>query len=769
MDKYVRYSGSFLSHGGTVWRVDIMQDAEEPFEKIGELTFEAEEAVVIEWEEKPKHDVICGSTATIRVESPGDRTYEDLYTIEPGSIRMDVYRDGVIYWSGALDPEFYEEPYERASMYVVSLTFSDFGILDRKKYASDGMKTLSKILDMCLQEMGIKYIGIDQSMISTELVTAEELLMPLDALKVRSDNFYDEDGEASTLQEVLEGVFQPLGLRIIQKAGTIYVYDLNGLYAQKAKEAIWDGDSSTMGTDSVYNNAKITWSPYAQSGNLAPDTCWTEDTDANLTALNNLFGATMGNSRYYSFHYSTDLEDWVDNSDCGFTLWVSDKGENAEIDTTKCKFFKIVSQCDGTDCEGIAVYFRSVAGITVTNGSVSSKAFSARGNGRSPQYLKSDTRVTSQDGMVMFKSSAVWIPPVDNSADLSIRIVLNLLVDPRFNPFESAVKIIEEDQKAWQDRWNSAGNYFYVPVCVKYQKDGDNTIYCWDNTDIVNADIKDNPISLISQTYGKWVEYTESNGKPNVVGYFAYYDVDDRGDKSGVANGFADNRPAINPHTGKIYTALSNIDAGQYIRYPDNGGGKLWVEVLDSGWMYSDAVGKNSLQNIKNLFTDLWDKISWVLFKLPEIELVNSTQFEKTISTDDVEYSAEISASAKESLELDTICGSAKDGIPTARGAYFSSKTGRQIRTLSRAGRTTQIEELLIGTLYSQYAGRKTKLSGEMVIDPGGLVPYSEQNQGEKKFIMVGETQDLITDTTEATIIELRPDEYEKSEIVVTD
>jgi hypothetical protein len=134
------------------------------------------------------------------------------------------------------------------------------------------------------------------------------------------------------------------------------------------------------------------------------------------------------------------------------------------------------------------------------------------------------------------------------------------------------------------------------------------------------------------------------------------------------------------------------------------------------------------------------------------------------IDTDDVEYEAELNADAKESIDIDTICGTAEGGVPTARGAYFNTTTRAQITELTRAGRTSQAEELLIGTLYSQFADRRTKLNGEMVLDPDGLTPYTEQNQGDKKFIMVGESQDLIADTTDGTIIELRPDEYEKEE-----
>ena len=137
----LRYMGEFLSRKGVVWRVEILQDNYSG--NVGQLTFEADEALVINWKHTDKEEVICGSEATLKIESPGDRTYEDLYTIEVGKIRMDVYRENSLYWSGTLDPEFYEEPYEKARYYVVTLTFSDFGILDRLKYNLSGMQTLA--------------------------------------------------------------------------------------------------------------------------------------------------------------------------------------------------------------------------------------------------------------------------------------------------------------------------------------------------------------------------------------------------------------------------------------------------------------------------------------------------------------------------------------------------------------------------------------------------------------------------------------------------
>ena len=771
MAKYLRYAGEFLSRAGITWRVEILQEADQPFASVGVLTFEADEPLVIEWKKTDKEEVLCGSTATIRVESPGDRTYEDLYSIEVGKIRMDVYRAGNLYWSGALDPEFYEEPYERAYKYPVSFTFSDFGILDRLKYNLAGMQSLYAILTDALSRSTINYTSIDQSLISSYLDSAK---LTLGALRVRSDNFYDEDGEATTLKETLDGILLPLGLRLVQRNGRIWVYDLNGLYtlAQQAQIG-WNGASQTMGTDKVANNVKITWNTYAQGGNQAPTDCWTQDVDKNLININSLETQSYHGSQYISFHYSTDLHDWIDATDAGFTLWLNSQGKNAEIGPNSlAKFFKIVEQNDGTESEGIAVYYVSCRGYAVGNDNNGAAQIQYRGNldGQLPGKL-------SSCGKKLFKSAEVWLPPVDNADDLLLRVGLNALIDCRFNPFEQAavlvkgikpgwftpgVEGVEQDQ--WQNAWKSSGTFVYIPVTIKFKPDGSNTVYVWDNRDVVARNVDSNPVTTLSQTYGSWKVYRPNDDEnPPIWGYLCWYNPDDRLNDCGVL-GWKKNHPALNPHNKSVTTILRKAEDGQYIPYPAaTGGGKLWLEVRGQGWIISDDGTTLPPDTVLNP-NDLWNKTWWALFQLPEFEIMNRQQFDAAINTDDVEYQAEINAAAKESINLDTICGTHKDGVPTARGAYFLASNGKQLKQLTRAGRTTQAEELLIGTLYSQYAQRRTVLSGEADLPVGGLKAFTEQNQGEKLFLMQGEVLDAITDTSDVTLVELRPDEYDKAD-----
>ena len=171
MAKYCRYKGIFYSTNNVKWEVQIWQEAAAAFANIGLLRFPYDEPLTIEWGATSKEDVVCGSMATLTILSPGDRTYEDLYSIATGSIRLDIYRNDAIYWSGTLDPEFYEEPYAEYDEYEVSLTFSDFGVIDRYKYDLSGLQTLEDILLYALEKSAINYTSISQSYISTYICT----------------------------------------------------------------------------------------------------------------------------------------------------------------------------------------------------------------------------------------------------------------------------------------------------------------------------------------------------------------------------------------------------------------------------------------------------------------------------------------------------------------------------------------------------------------------------------------------------------------------
>lgn len=774
MAMYVIYRGQFGSRDNNLWEVTISCERDSEPDNVGVLSFSGDEPLLIEWLEKEKDEPICSSTATVNLLSPGDRTYIDLYSIEVGQIRLDVYKNDDLYWSGMLDPEFYEEPYSTMKDYEVSLTFSDFGILERLKYNLAGFKTLEELVEYAIGRAGIQYSDIDEGYISTRLTDGTSHLQ-LSELSVRSENFYDEDGEASSLWDMLDGIMRPLGLKMIQRGGVIWIFDLNGLRTgATSKNLTWMGTDQMLGVDKVYNNVKITWSPYADCDKLLPEECWTEPVDANETRINNVDPKSVngGRCQILSYHYTADLDRWLDGTDVGFTLWLSQYGreDNVTIDDTDARYFKIVPQNDGTEKEGVAVRWTSWRGShqRVETGHFlwwtsyeEGWGMEAKEYGITLDDLK-NTQLGRFFGDSIFTSRQEWLPPVEESDNLLLRITLPMLLDCRFNPFEGAVNLMDSVRGKQNDHygtWQERGNFVYVPVCIYYQPDGSNQVYVWSNTSLLRDTKK---YGSLNETVGQWVRV--SGQMTQTVAYLCYCDSARDGDKCGVM-GWQTNRQASGNRTVDVCGWLKNLDEGQYIPYPIidgfDGGGKIWIEV-HKGWIISD--GSDSLTGTVSDH-DLWSKISFILFQLPQIEAVNNKPYDMEIDNSDVEYAAQLNDAAKEDLEIETVCGSRENGFPMARGAYFRSDDYSQIRQLKRAGRTAAIEELLIGTLFSQYAKRHTKLTGTTELPDETLLIYREAMQPQDtRFLLTAAVEDCGQDLCETTVVELSPDEYDKAD-----
>ena len=752
--------GEFLSVSGVAWRVEILQEADAEFAAVGALEFPADEPLVIEWERKSKEEVVCGSVATLKLISPGDRTYEDLYTIEVGRIRMDVYRDSALYWSGAIDPEFYEEPYERVQGYEVSLTFSDFGILDRLKYDLTGMRTLRDIVSYAMQRAGILYSGLNTDYITTMFTGGASIANG--GLSVRSENFVDEDGEASTLYEVLEGILQPLAVRIVQRAGVIYMYDLNGLYTLGTAKAIrWDGDSQTMGTDKVANNAIISFSPYSSAELFNDELDYKGKYDVehnNLTS--DAPTAEEGYGQYYSYYpdYSDDhiaggKEHW-DYDLIDFTIFINDKATGLKSIGSGCRYFHILPVTGGCgETTGVAYAFRTGGHGGINTGWPKWKVHS------------SVPRASLSGGGEILTTNRVFLPKMDteNAAKYYVRVAEEILIDARYNPFSGSTS--DNDEGNGHTLKVCSGFVFIPAKITLYDAEG-NAIYHYSNKETAAGAVKGH----LGYSKGKWIVGADPGGDC----WLEYYKPDDLGEDAGIM-GWKANRHCIGRPDSKggrmgtvIYDSFKKMSDGEYMPYPP-AAGYLEIQIQSGvlGYDYKQKVDNCAFGSDESQWDrkGIYSKLRWCLYKAPKVDVVNNNLVFNDAELEDVEYSGYINKAAKEEISIDTICGTAASVCPTARGCYHRTSDGLQLQELRRAGRTDHPEKLLIGTLYSQYAERKTTLSGEAVID-GGLHYYTEANQAGKRFMLMADTQDVITDCTDAEFCEFRPDEYDSIEEV---
>jgi len=773
MAMQLRYAGEFYAVEGTVWRCEILQEADSAFESVGKLVPSVTGApLVIEWPEHELEEPVCGSIATLVLNSPGDRTYEDLYTVQPGRIRLDVYREGVLYWSGTLDPETYEEPYEDGCNYDVTLTFADFGVLDRMPYDLSGRKTLLELVTAALSRSGINCDTIDQTLISTTFPGGAALTLA--DLSLPSENFFDEDSVASSWREVLDGILQPLGLRMVQRCGKIWVYDLNGLYTIPAavRALEWDGAGSTYGTPPVYNDIKVTFSPYSKA-KLSPDFEYGDVADPALTNLT----TTAGSPERYSFYADYDPAHRVgyswDYDNIDFTIFLSN-------DPAKCtglaskgpsnRFFKIVPLLGGSEVEGVAVGFRKNQHSNMT----SSTPIAGINPGSHP-------------GSVAMTTKRMYLPALgaDDQEQNYVRIVMEMLADPRYNPFEDAPEDGEGNENANYKEFVSWAQQAFVPVAIVLYDAAGNALYHYTNRSITSHGSPANTVAGCarrksgSATIDGWVSGDASFGDA----WLSYYDSDLDIIEGQGCLGFKANRQNFGkPWTEgrqaskrkKYYKDLTEtkrdwwffesfkkVPDGQFIPYPPVGG-YLEIRVYNGVYIFDDTDTFNTDASASGFAQQgMYDKLRWLLYKVPEVTVVKRTLTFDESEIDDVEYSGVANANAKEDLALETICGTALAVCPTAKGVYLRNSNGQQIQTLTRAGRTDHPEQLLIGTLYSQYAERKVSLSGEIRLDPGGLSLYSDGAQpADRKFLLKKERQDIRLDCSEIIAVEIRPDEY---------
>lgn len=742
MALYKRYSGEFASRDGGLWRCEIWQEASAAF-SVGELRFGVT-PLVIEWPEVSKEDVIRSSSATLTIESPGDRTYADLYTIAVGAVRLDVYKDNALWWSGCLDPEFYEEPFTRNFAYDVQLTFSDFGILKRRSFDLTGQPSVHGVVTEAVARSGIKTGTLVASCVSTRmsstgpLVTAET-----GGLHVFADNFFDEEGEPSSWWDALEGVLHPLGVHITQRSGRVRLFDLNGLASQASSartQVEWDAEDQRLGTDKVASRIRVTLSVYCAEDKQR-DITYEDGTTTDINASESHIGPQAYD--YYTIHRSLDAT----STDYAFNICASEAGSGIAQKNTLARYFKFVRLYGGEEAEGLAYSY--VVGKTHYDGTGTRRKCVSVIPAPSLGALVLKTHPFAVSGL-----------PAADQSKFRMRLRLEVLFDPRFNPFEGE----EGNEKDAYDLAKYEACEVAVPVAVELTA-SDGSKYHWTNTAATSASIT-TPRTM-GNTVGEWVAGAAPVSPSVPDAYLRYYDQDIRskagqggeGLGKGGMLGWRTNRQALGGAPSFVAAEITRAEDGQYLPYPPASGE---ITVIVYGGMSiihylrvsETTVGEQESPNAAAVRSSL----RWVIYKAPKLEILNNDTIMSKPSTDDIVYTGELAEGAAEEMDIDTVCGTAGGPVPGALGLYLDS-SGAQVQTLCRASRTAGAEDLLIGTLYSQFAARHDRLTGTMRTRPEGDKVYTERCMSGKILMLTGCSCDIAACENTATLVELSADE----------
>lgn len=747
MALYKTYQGSFVSRLGHTVRCEIWREASKAPATVGELDFPYESPLTIEWDADSKRETIQGSTATLTVISPGDRTYIDLYTTVAGSVQLRVYRDGALFWSGTLDTEHYEEPFSAAKDYDVTFTFTDFGILDRLKYGLTGKQTIHALVLNAIARSGLYQTTYVRRM-STQIGTSTTTLA---SIMVDSDNFTDEDGETMTLMETIEGVLKPLELHLRQWNGVINVYDNNAASVMTPTNVTWEDGDQVLGVDEVYNNIKITFSPYvkgdlvkenAYDSRLPVDTSLTNFTTNALTATER--GITYTYNTWYVNNLEKNRRNGVWDSDfVGFTLFTLNS-ETTPIDRglTYSGLVPVRFECfgNGQTCDALLRYCRRNYHVSASN---------PLGYGSRWGY----NRYPVDFSVPCIKTSKVNVPKKPDTGTYYIRLVLPLMLSAAYNPFTTECQGEAENVRLLTVR----AGYVFIPVRLRLYNEAGAVTYHYENHDTLAS-----TAPTLGTTRGRWVQgdYANTAGDAASNAWIAYYATSDRKETNGIDGGWVENRQFCGLSTLEDFESFKSLDGGQYCEMPPVSGA-LQVEILEGVFIYDWQLDRVLLGDVRPSTKNLYDTITWHAYKQPTLGMVkylNGKTYD--IDSEDIEYSGVLDENAKEELSIDTICGTSVKPVPCARGLYMDAN-GNQLTMLRRNGRTETVEQLMIGTLHSHYATRHLRLAGTMRLD-GSLqqLPVYKDDVLNVPMIVTSAVIDLRADEMEATLIETNQDCY---------
>lgn len=705
-----KFTSSFVDVGGNVWRAEIKQSNATTSAVVSGFSFDLD-AAEIEWPERELWEPLMGSACTLRVVSPGDRTFIELYSTEPGDVVLRLYCNNELRWQGVLDPEFYEEPYDSASDYEVTLTFSDLGALERAAFDGNAANSgsLATILKKAFESIGLDF----------ELAEAFSLTSPtgsavsLADISVRYANFYDEDGKGLAWSEVVAGVLQPLGLRMVQlPGGVMKVFDLYGQRALTPEQIRWEGTGHTLGTGKVYNDISVTYAPY---GDSTPLNC-TVDADK----LSTLPGYTL-ETIYHKTNDSSTYESFALKYRMGYS------GTTPVIlDHDKACFYRMRRILSGDDSEGIAGKLCNPSGPQTTM------------FGGVPwwKYYQTYRSALFEAGSFVLNGAS------GGSSDSMFNIgggdylcvKLEMLLDSRVNPFEKAEAANEQgDYKRQEKQWHLV----YIPVIISFDAD-DGTQWYWSN-------------GLVRMSYeplkkGKWTQGQAEWGSC----WLAYYNWNDRKEKS-PCNGWMKNKQCIG-YYNDVPDWWEKRGDGEFIPVPDRPGVlKVIVGADVDVWSYSD-----NFQPVIN--NGMWETPRWLLYKSLTVELTDG--YGRAYEAKDSVLTASISATARSPLNIDTICGSGEGVAPTSRGVLMYG--GAPLQQLTRGALTDTPERLLIAALASQYDRRHTSLSGECSVaatDLSAVFVDAAQPAG-RRFAPVSCVYRVREDVAECRFIELSEQKY---------
>lgn len=630
----VAYSTNFTGSNGTKWIIEILIEGYSG--QVQYLPLCADDGAIIEWAESDQLGVVQSSRLKLRCVCKEDRELFNTLILSGGKKTAVVYSEGKEYWRGTLDDEIYEEPYSYSTNYEVEIIFSDFGILNFVPYIyEDALLSVRRVVKLAMQAGGLDSLPL---VIHTAFRNPKNL-EPLDFDTVYimpariTDN--EQDSFAGTMwRDLLEEVLKPFALRIVQRAGAIWLYDIDSLYDYNSVNRLsWHDDDGWMETGKKAGGAKVTFCPDPRSeiidGTIRPEwfnTLWGDRyinpytldivfANGNLVSVNPVEGFKI----QHSFFLSGDVK------------------SNIELSNHQCAFFRMLPLCEGAECAGIAWNYVSLD----------------RENGYSEKWMLNNPLHLIADNTELFRTKKVFLPQCSatDQENYHLKLSMDMLVDTRFDPFAKEPE--SGDSQYWAFHLTQENIHFaYVPVILNLIDSEGNVIWHYENNVEPGTWIHDRSRCCWKPGPGQWGQT-----------WLCYY-ADDRKEKSPFCNGWTGNRMNIDSYYEDLPPMWEAAGSGEYIPLPPKGG---FLQLVVGSALVIPTSG--SLQ-YNALISQTPSPFKWQLYRNPKLTLVSANW--KEIKSEDVVSKDWWGMYSTVSLE--TKFGTKTDDVlPTSKGIVLSN------------------------------------------------------------------------------------------------
>lgn len=769
------HTGTFAGRGArhgedTFWRVEIWRKSELE-QAVRELSFPGEEPLVIEWDAFKPEEPLQGSQATLKVVSLRDREFIDLYCTGGADIVLKVYRRGwhetqwMQVWRGALDPEFYEEPFETLSGYDVTLTFSDFGTLDRIPFdPAEQTGTFSSVwrdsitgqelISACLCAGGLADNADESRAVVRNYTTLwgqdtdDEPwnFERLDDITVKPSNFIDEEGKKMSCRKALEGFLLPFGGHLVQRGGGFTMFTVSDACTSGMESDLihWSGETQTLGTAEHASKVTVTFSPYL---------------NADVLSQKTEPGEKTANDRYWNAIYPGDTSTHLKNG-----LWES---------------FELQHSNDGKDLQYNGGRYARI--VPLLGGASNCTCIRLPLDGM-------EDRIRGMNPGRAFTMKRAFVPkPGNASRDYGYmsKLVLkvSMLYDPRYNPFESEDPEKGDNKKEGFNNWKDWGNWLVVPCRILLKDSQGNTLYYYTMEGGFPMTLRgyESGIHRISRIGGRWEMYEDNrcDAEANKTCYLQWY-CDKWGDRP---EGWTTNREPIGlwPYISELPEVNKKLPEGMSIPLPPVSG-FVEVTVFDIVLPYPKRAGEITHEKWPDDITPFmpyWggplagcpqygvtdgtigkvtNTARWWMFKDMEIKCVKNTPGCMEWECDDIETVAETGEGDEEEVSVATVLGTAPRCMGVARGSIMA---GRGFLQYVGNGNTRHyLETVLASSVLSHYAQRRFTLSGEALESVTRLPLYRDHNM-PGQFIMSATTLDAIGGTEELSVVEAHDLNYD--------